>query len=492
MSISLSIFFILFSTLNCLLENQNKTEINIYINYVAIKEVGVKGKIIVDVDVDNRFKTTTKNPSFSGYISKVNDTNITEIQCVFFEKEKQKKYYIICNVDNTITPGNYKLIFDENKKIDYDNFTISLIIKEPEKLQFSKVDKNIADLYSNVQNLIIDEATNFYELIFKYKTYNREPLIFNKYMHLKNCVNDSLDITCLVNKYDLLGYIPPNQNSFPISYYDYESCTINELPLIPINIINNIKHKEDIYVNITNLLTDNIDGKGVIVYETNVTNISTYYLIDKGFNLTFLKIKINNTIEKELQFECHFLKYDERPLILLCFASEEGEFKLKEINETIISNYSIKYNYIINDVKKVTNSIVKYNKTTGSFIYWYFPKELDFQDVNWIILDLYVDNAADLNGLTLTFDKTSVDLKCGNIKNNIIRCNVTKDDFDDDDEEDTRYYYIKRKNHLGDKVISFEVPPIKVSFIPPNGKLVVYAMAYSAIIFVIVLLLIVI
>ena len=491
MSISLSIFFILFSTLNCLLENQNKTEINIYINYVAIKEVGVKGKIIVDVDVDNRFKTTTKNPSFSGYISKVNDTNITEIQCVFFEKEKQKKYYIICNVDNTITPGNYKLIFDENKKIDYDNFTISLIIKEPEKLQFSKVDKNIADLYSNVQNLIIDEATNFYELIFKYKTYNREPLIFNKYMHLKNCVNDSLDITCLVNKYDLLGYIPPNQNSFPISYYDYESCTINELPLIPINIINNIKHKEDIYVNITNLLTDNIDGKGVIVYETNVTNISTYYLIDKGFNLTFLKIN-NNTIEKELQFECHFLKYDERPLILLCFASEEGEFKLKEINETIISNYSIKYNYIINDVKKVTNSIVKYNKTTGSFIYWYFPKELDFQDVNWIILDLYVDNAADLNGLTLTFDKTSVDLKCGNIKNNIIRCNVTKDDFDDDDEEDTRYYYIKRKNHLGDKVISFEVPPIKVSFIPPNGKLVVYAMAYSAIIFVIVLLLIVI
>ena len=491
MSISLSIFFILFSTINCLLENQNKTEINIYINYVVIKEVGVKGKIIVDVDVDNRFKTTTKNPSFSGYISKVNDTNITEIQCVFFEKEKQKKYYIICNVDNTITPGNYKLIFDENKKIDYENFTITFIIKEPEKLQFSKVDKNIADLYSNAQNLIIDETTNFYELIFKYKTYNREPLLFNKYMHLKNCVNDSLDITCLVNKYDLLGYIPPNQNSFPISYYDNESCTINELPLIPINIINNIKHKEDIYVNITNLLTDNIDGKGVIVYETNVTNISTYYLIDKGFNLTFLKIKINNTIEKELQFECHFLKYDERPLILLCFASEEGEFKLKEINETIISNYSIKYNYIINDVKKVTNSIIKYNKTTGAFIYWYFPKELDFQDVNWIILDLYVDNAADLNGLTLTFDKTSVDLKCGNIKNNIIRCNVTKDDFDDD-EEDTRYYYIKRKNHLGDKVISFEVPPIKVSFIPPNGKLIVYAIAYSAIIFVIVLLLIVI
>ena len=491
MSISLSIFFILFSTINCLLENQNKTEINIYINYVVIKEVGVKGKIIVDVDVDKRFSITSKKPSFSGYISKVNDINITEIQCVFFEKEKQKKYYIICNVDNTITPGNYKLIFDENKKIDYENFTITFIIKETVKLQFSKVDKNIADLYSNAQNLIIDETTNFYELIFKYDTYNREPLLFNKYMHLKNCVNDSLDITCLVNKYDLLGYIPPNQNSFPISYYDNESCTINELPLIPINIINNIKHKEDIYVNITNLLTDNIDGKGVIVYETNVTNISTYYLIDKGFNLTFLKIN-NNTIEKELQFECHFLKYDERPLILLCFASEEGEFKLKEINETIISNYSIKYNYIINDVKKVTNSIVKYNKTTGSFINWYFPKELDFQDVNWIILDLYVDNAADLNGLTLTFDKTSVDLKCGNIKNNIIRCNVTKDDFDDDNEEDTRYYYIKRKNHLVDKVISFEVPPIKVSFIPPNGKLVVYAMAYSAIIFVIVLLLIVI
>ena len=490
MSISLSIFFIFVSSINCLLENQNKTEINIYINYVVIKEVGVKGKIIVDVDVDNRFKTTTKNPSFSGYIFKVNDINITEIQCVFFEKEKQKKYYIICNVDNTITPGNYKLIFDENKKIDYENFTISFIIKEPEKLQFSKVDKNIADLYSNAQNLIIDETTNFYELIFKYDTYNREPLLFNKYMHLKNCVNDSLDITCLVNKYDLLGYIPPNQNSFPISYYDYGSCTINELPLIPINIINNIKHKEDIYVNITNLLTDNIDGKGVIVYETNVTNISTYYLIDKGFNLTFLKIN-NNTKEKELQFECHFLKYDDRPLILLCFASEEGEFKLKEINETIISNYSIKYNYIINDVKKVTNSIIKYNKTTGAFIYWYFPKELDFQDVNWIILDLYVDNAADLNGLTLTFNKTSVDLKCGNIKNNIIRCNVTKDDFDDD-EEDTRYYYIKRKNHLGDKVISFEVPPIKVSFIPPNGKLIVYAIAYSAIIFVIVLLLIVI
>ena len=84
MSISLSIFFIFFSTINCLLENQNKTEINIYINYVVIKEVGVKGKIIVDVDVDKRFSITSKNPRFSGYISKVNDTNITEIQCVLF------------------------------------------------------------------------------------------------------------------------------------------------------------------------------------------------------------------------------------------------------------------------------------------------------------------------------------------------------------------------------------------------------------------------
>ena len=483
MLISLSIFFISFLTFDCLLEIKDPKEKIITLNYVVFKEVGIKGTIIAEVD--DGFNSTSTALIFNGQISKVqNRSEYVRVGCGFYGVWNPKKYYVFCKVDNKIPSGNYILDFINLPRFIYKNSSIGFKNISEENLQFSKVDKNITDLYSGTQNIIIDEITNYYELKFSYVAYNKEELYFNKYMFLKNCDKGSNSITCLVNQNVLLEYLPPNQNSFTISYYNNQSCTINEFPLNSINITNNIRYKEDIFVNVENLLTNDIDGKGVIAYKTNVTNISNYYLIDKGFMLTFLKIK-NNTIDGEIQFECHFLKYDETPLILLCYASEEGTFRLKEIKETIISDASIKYNYII---KNVANSPVNYYKKTGAFIHWYYPRELDFEAKgNWIVIDFYVDNSADLNGLT--FNETFGDLKCENIKNNIKRCNITKDYFPD---ERFGYYYIHRKNHLDKKIISYEVPPIKVIIMPPNGEMVIYSMIYSAIIFVIVLLLIVI
>ena len=473
----LFIFLISFLSIICIDENPKKIDLNINVYDIITKEVGINGTVIVNCD--KGFATTKRDIFFKSNISNDNINYI--VNCGFFAGENTKKPYIFCDVKDNIPSGEYKLQLENVSSFPYGNYSVTLKVKSPEHLNFSKVDKIITDLYSDEQTIIIDNKRDFYELRFKVITYNsNDKLVFNKYMFLNNCEKDNNIIECLINKNNLLRYLSPNQKTVPISYFCNETNTINELPLIPINIVFNYTNKEDILVSITKSLRNDTDGRGVIAYETNVMNISNYYLINKGFNLTFIKTDNNNSIE----FECHFMKYDANPLLLLCFASEEGTFRLKNIkDEIIIKNFSIKYNYIIQKVEN--NDTIKYTRT-GSFIYWYYPKVLNFQDGDNIIMYFFVQNSSDLNGLR--YNETENDLDCVNKGKNLKVCNVNKEHFKKKSEG---FYYIKH-DHTGKKIISYEVPPIKVIFYNPDNKIIILSLVYSAVIFVAVLLLIVI
>ena len=474
----LFIFLILFLSIDCIDENPKDFNINVY--DVITKEVGINGTVIVNCD--NGFITTRRDIFFESNISNIANDKINYIvNCGFFAGENSTKLYLFCDVKNNIPSGIYKLQLEKVRSFIYDKYNVILKVKSPEQLNFSKVYKNITDLYSDQQTIIIDNKRDFYELKFKVISFNNnDTLVFNNYMFLNNCEKDNNIIECLINKNNLFGYLSPHQKTVPISYFRNETHTINELLLIPINIVLNYTNKEDIFVGITKLLINNTDGRGVIAYETNVTNISNYYLINEGFNLTFIKTDNNNSIE----FECHFMKYDANPLLLLCFATEEGTFRLKSIKEEIIiKNFSIKYNYIIQKVEN--NDTIKYTRT-GSFIYWYFPKVLNFRKFGNITMYFFVQNSSDLNGLT--YNETAGDLHCFIEGKNLKVCNVTKEHFQ---EKSEGFYYIKH-NYPDKKIISYEVPPIKVLFYNPDDKIILLTLVYSAVIFVAVLLLIVI
>ena len=110
-----------------------------------------------------------------------------------------------------------------------------------------------------------------------------------------------------------------------------------------------------------------------IAYETNVTNIDNDQTEYKYFSLDF-----NNTDSGSRAWECLFRKYDETPLLVVCFVvRREGIHWLQEITQEIIKDdLNIKYRFRLQPVKIVDKIEVK--KIHSSFIYYFYPPELDF------------------------------------------------------------------------------------------------------------------
>ena len=189
----LFIFLISFLSIICIDENPKKIDLNINVYDVITKEVGINGTVIVNCD--KGFATTKRDIFFKSNISNDNINYI--VNCGFFAGENTKKPYIFCDVKDNIPSGEYKLQLENVSSFPYGNYSVTLKVKSPEHLNFSKVDKIITDLYSDEQTIIIDNKRDFYELRFKVITYNsNDKLVFNNYMFLNNCEKD--------NNYNLL------------------------------------------------------------------------------------------------------------------------------------------------------------------------------------------------------------------------------------------------------------------------------------------------
>ena len=78
------------------------------------------------------------------------------------------------------------------------------------------------------------------------------------------------------------------------------------------------------------------------------------------------------------QQNCAFRKYDDNPLLIVCFPPDIGTCWLDEIKtERNISNANLKYNFIIQPVKNV-EKIYHSNTDRGVYIDSLFPETLYF------------------------------------------------------------------------------------------------------------------
>ena len=422
---------------------------DIITSYIKEKEVGKKGSVGILTefyDEKNIFDKTDieEKTIFNAEILDTNQKNYT-IDCRLWKAEGIN-LVIFCNFDENIPQGEYS-IYLNNTKINYkDNeFTIYSYTD----LTLKKVDKNKANLYSDKQVINVEDGKDSYDLKFKINSYNQEKLFFMKeiiFTYLDKCKVESNELICPISKSRLEEIMSTNEEEFWILYLDSD-YNINKLPFILQIKVNykNIK-QNDIYVGITKLLVNCAEHDTFIAYETNVTDISKVFTSTESFSMKF----------GGEDRECAFRKYEENPLLMVCWGPKENSHLDEIVEEKVLNEINIKYNFRIQPVNN-TEMIDSDRTISGSFIDIVNPEVLDFSSQDSLTIEYYLENANSLNGMT--FNENAPDLECEDINKGFKKCTVPKSHFKG---LESGYYFIKHQNHLNGKSISYEAPPVKV------------------------------
>ena len=261
-----------------------------------------------------------------------------------------------------------------------------------------------------------------------------------------------------LTKKDLLTYVGKEGYLKRTAYLDTTNSIYAYLYMVSaINIIIKDIPKKDVSVNIKKLLVDANEHDVPIAYETDVTDVSNFYVFGNyDFRLTFINENSKGEI-REKNNSCSFLKYDNNPLYLVCWANGDGKNRLKEIKDEItIKDNNIQYDYKIKPVNNEEK--IQYSSPSGSFIFWYYPKVLDFtKNSGPISIYYWIEDADLLTGFT--YNENEKDLTCQSVERSLKKCEITKEHFKG---KKSGAYFLKHTNHLEKKSISYEVPPIKV------------------------------
>ena len=342
---SLILFLAIILSINCIEEETKNLILSQF--GIMVKTIGKKGTAIIMYRQEGQiqeFKDAEKQPSFE--ITIYNKDKEYTIKCgVFNGMESSENIYVFCNFDESIPAGTYSLPFT-GTTFDYNGYHITL---KDGTFDIQKVDKNIIDLYSAPQTITIDNSFNNGELTFNIVSYNQE-ILTSRYNMIFDCnIKDNI-LHCPLTRKELLAHLPKKTNDLNIYYLDTTEYTEERLYLVsPIKIIIKEIQEKDISVNIKRLLVDTNEHDATIAYETDVTDVSNYYLFMGGENFELKFMNENDKGEKkQTEKSCGFLKYDNNPLYLVCWVNGEKANWLDEITaEEKIEKYHIQYNYKI-------------------------------------------------------------------------------------------------------------------------------------------------
>ena len=451
----LTFILLLFSFKIYLLETIDTIQIKVYNTYQD--KIGKRGTIVfysyiykyddiyLEIDTSKKpiFKTEILDSSNKSYI----------IDCGPWTEEKTNfKLYIFCNLDETIPHGEFSIEF--NSTINYQGYNFNVLSVEKHKI--TKLDKDIIDLYSDIQTINVTDNKDIYELKFNINSYNNEIIFIGTYDQIIDCFEENNDLLiCTISKEKLERFMIESEPNLKIyALHNDNNNKFESFYLVPpIKVyFNNIKNKENVYIKITKLLTkEKPPYDGIIAYETNVTNISNVF--SRFFYMTFT----SGEIEKELS--CGFVKGNILPLIMFCLArSDIRTLYLKEIkNEIPINSLNNKYNFNIQPVNN--NEIFKIGDSTSSIIYSIYPEVLNFTQKDTFIIRFFIYFPSIYTGIT--FNENSKDLKCEDFHSTSIKkCIIEKSHFKG---KESGFYYTKFTNrNTNKKVIAYESIPIQV------------------------------
>ena len=419
------------------------------------KEIGKKGTAIFMIgyydyslfDIDLERKTI-----FKKNISDENNT-IYEVWCGPW---LSSHFLIFCELDEKMPKGQYSFQF--NDTFNYSGYNIYLTSYN--MLNITTLDSDKIDIYSVPQTINVIDSQDTYELKFKIISYNQERLFLSMYDIPLNCKRKKDELICSIKKTLLEGYsqlLLEYMEELVIMFSNKNGAFDDEIFLFsPITFNFNVE-KKDVYVRIQKLLTNYVESREMIAYETNVTNIPT--IMTSSFELTFVG-------KEEKNLKCFFKNGENGPLLLLCRTEYKEILSLKEIKNDILKNdINAKYNFIIQPVNNNEKVNVTGDRNFEATIDSIYPNTLDFTSKKLYEIDIFISDPNCLNGIT--FNEDEEDLKCENLIN-IKRCNISKDHFKG---KKNGLYHIKYYNqNFKNKAKSFFTNPISVTLSKTEEK----------------------
>ena len=399
---------------------------------------------ISDIEEKTKFNTT-----ISSYYSIGLNYNVN---CRIW-KPKNDKIRLFCKLNEEIGQAYIKL---NSAVFSYKKYTIAIISKMSYDIQLYLTRQKVPSLYSDKQEINIEEDKQYYELKFKIEEYNNEVLFLQRkknreeiYLNeliLEDCFTVGKELICKIEKGKIIESLYYNGEIFELDYY----YSLREWKLYKFSgvldiIINyNISKKEDIFIGVTKLLQNNLKSENYIPYETNITSISNIIS-------DFFSFHTNNSF-----YSCRMKKSSNKPLLFLCLKpydlirSSLGGNK----EEVILDNIHIKYNFRIQPVNRPEIFTMK-NK--GSKIIIRYPTKLDFNKNDLIPIYFIMSEPKNIRGIRLNY--YSEELNCEYPDDNVKKCLVPKSHFDFRKSGYFYTYYLNEQNELN---IFYDISPILV------------------------------
>ena len=392
----------------------------------------------LDISEQTEFKSTITDENLNNY----------KVTCKLWIPVNDK-VRLFCKLEQDINDNiNIKL---NSATFILNGYRIYIISRMKFSINLIHLDTPIPFIYSNNQSINVENSKDSYEIKLRYLEYNGEQLILSKkkeesyYILLEECIYEKNDIICKITRdkiEEILGY---TGEIFELNYLDNNIGDLIPFKNVFDIIINyNSIQKENVYIGINNILTNNIENNAYIAYATNISTV--HNLISNKFTLS-----TNDSTE----IPCLLKKDNNLSLLLLCKISNTGIFSLGEITkELILNNINIKYNLLIQPT--LNSEIFNVSGNRGSILIT-SPMILDFYLDNSLIIYFYINDIEYINEIKLNPDSEE-DLECDTI-NNMKKCIVTNSHFSGKQDE---YYFIYYKNNFDGYSKFLELSPIKV------------------------------
>ena len=411
----------LFVLLNC------KTEINaeviVEINTNFSYYIGEKNGFF---SVESNFKDENdifdqndieKNTKFLFTIS---NKNLYYVNCRLW-KGKEKKIILICGLEKYFLESEE---FTINKDIDIKYNSKKIIVKMNFVSQLNKLDGEIPFLYSAPQTINIAEQ-QIINMKFNMEAYNDEPLFIygngNRILSLDKCTKDNKILNCEISR-EKLNIISKQKDEFELQFYNdvlgYEEFKI----VYNININYQDITKEIVYLNLEEIMYDEVQMGSFFTFKTNITNLPK-------IKTDMFTIQLNSSIKAD----CLFIKHDQSgPLYFTCDSKYYGDILLENIKfekTDIHYKYDFKLDQILNqNIHSIGDS---------SDIVYIYPETIDFSSKDSYIMKILTGMPQRLLGIK--FNENGEELECSD-KIALKECKLPKSHFNE-----SGYYLVHHK-----------------------------------------------
>ena len=408
------------------------------VNSIKIGNKGILFFITNFYDYENKLNYDDIE-SKSSFESKVIDKNNNEynVKCRLW-KPKYDKIRLICNLNENLKYASQK-VFLKDISLYYNNYIIHIF--SDAFIDVNQINYDLSFLYSEKQNIFIDDNTSIFYLTFKIETYENDILYLygskNNYLVLDNCTtNFNKFITCAIIKDKLYEIITREKDFFSIGALNDNFGVYLFNNILPIEIRINLIQKENITVHLGDPFAGFVQVGVPFGFTTNVTEFPN--LITEKFNDNL----------------CYMKKMTGIPLLLICLQEKEQMYYFY-LRESYLDHIHWKYNFILTPSYRYHDFYVE---SYGADIKFAYPLILDFSKNDEQVIRYITSTPSLINNIKLK--KTSSDIECKDL-HGMKKCLVSFAHFKKKSDE---IYYTYYKNHLLQSSIYDTLTPFEVIF----------------------------